>query len=462
MTSGLWYENSRRDVAANYLETPADLAGSSQFSITGATPVSLGTAVTPGMLTTGDVFAGSRSTTNDSDREIFAFSFGAKATLWEKLDLLAGLRREHIQISSKNDPFIDEFNPDGSPRIFPSAYVFLDRPDNPLRTHEIAAPPGTVFNDQLLGIEVPIDPVTGFVDLTTEQQIRDLVNTEIDETKILPSAGITYRALEGLSLRAAYSQTVARPAFREIGFYVALESGSDDLILGNPQLGLSDVESWDVRAEYMWGDFGDLAAVSGFIKTIDDPIESIVLRNPTDASAASALYRTFFNNPNQADLWGLELEGRKALDFFGVDVLQYVSLAANFTYIDAQVDRSAAELQRSQEFFGVATGDEEKFSGLTESRRLFSQPEWIANADITFDHPDWGTRATLAFFGISDVLDAAGSGNTRHQRPRRVDDARPLHRLVSPARPDRQPGVRLRPDARQVRAQGQREEPHRQ
>jgi outer membrane receptor protein involved in Fe transport len=237
------------------------------------------------------------------------------------------------------------------------------------------------------------------------------VNTEIDETKLLPSAGITYRPLDGLSLRAAYSQTVARPAFREIGYYVALESGSDDLVIGNPQLGLSDVESWDVRAEYVWGDFGDIAAFSAFTKKIDDPIESIVLRNPTDASSSSALYRTFFNNPNQADLWGVEVEARKALDFFGIEGFEYLSLAANFTYIDASVDRTDVEIQRARDFFGVAAGDEEEFSRLSRSRRLFSQPEWIANADITFDHPDWGTKVTLAYFAISDVLDAAGSGN---------------------------------------------------
>jgi len=412
VSSGLWYENARRDVEANYLETPTTTNGSSQFTLAGPTRIDLGRAVSPALLRTSDgSLAGSRATTNASRREIFAFSFGAKLTLWQDVDLLAGLRREEIKITSKNDPFIGEFNPDGSPRIFPSAYILFDRPDNPARSNEVPAAPGTVFNDQILGIEVPVDPLTGFVDLTTEDQIRSLINSKIDETPVLPSAGITYRPIEGLSLRAAYSQTVARPAFRELGYYVALEPGSDDTVLGNPQLGLSDVESWDARAEYVFGDFGDLAAISAFTKKIDDPIESIVLRNPTDSSASSSLYRTFFNNPNQADLWGIELEVRKALGFLGVDVFQYLSLGANFSYIDARVDRSDLELQRARDYFGVAPGDDEKFSGLSKSRRLFSQPKWIANADLTFDDPDWGTRVTLAFFGISDVLDAAGSGN---------------------------------------------------
>jgi hypothetical protein len=46
---------------------------------------------------------------------------------------------------------------------------------------------------------------------------------------------------------------------------------------------------------------------------------------------------------------------------------------------------------------------------LDQSRRLFGQPEWIANADVSFDQLDWGTKVTLAYYAISDVLDAAGT-----------------------------------------------------
>ena len=73
-----------------------------------------------------------------------------------------------------------------------------------------------------------------------------------------------------------------------------MEPGSDDRIVGNPQLGLSDVDNYDFRAEYVFGDHGDLLAVSAFYKTIQDPIESIVVRNPLDLSSGSAaLFRTF-------------------------------------------------------------------------------------------------------------------------------------------------------------------------
>jgi TonB-dependent receptor len=419
LTTGAWYENANRDVDASFLESPT-VDGISQFSILGGTPEELAENVGEELDRTAvedeeerTRLSGLRDSSNESSREIEAWYLGSKATLFEQVDLLAGFRLENIFIESLNDAFTGQDSPFGGPEIFPTRYLFFDRLDNPARG-EVGSPPpeGTTFNDQILGIDVPVDEETGLVDLVDEAEIQSLVNGEIDETHFLPSFGLTYRPIEGLALRGAWSETVARPSFREMGFYVSVEPGTDDLIVGNPQLGLSEVESWDARVEYTWGDLGDLAALSVFYKTIQDPIESIVVRNPLNfEGSSSALFRTWFNNENEAKLRGIELEARKSLDFFGpdLDFLQYLSLGGNFTYIDAEVDRSEIELIRSEGFFGTAVGDPDRFTSLEKSRRLFGQPEWIANADVSFDHPDWGTKATLVLFAISDVLDAAGS-----------------------------------------------------
>jgi outer membrane receptor protein involved in Fe transport len=403
MNGGVWYEKADREVESVFLEG-INLDGSSQFAIFGQTPEALGEKVFE------EINAFQRESSNESKREIRALQAGATATLWDRLDLLGGVRAETIFIESINDAFTGDIR-FGAPATFPEVYLLFDRLDNPDRGEVVRAPdPDTVFNDQILGIDVSPDPETGFVDLLDRAAIQAAINGEIDETKILPSLGFAYRPLQGLSLRGAYSQTVARPSFREIGFYVSVEPGSDDLVVGNPRLQLSEVESYDLRAEYTWGQYGDLVAVSGFYKEIDDPIESIVIRNPINfEQSSSALFRTFFNNPNQATLMGVELEGRKNLGFFGPDWLRYFSVGGNFTYIDAEVDRTEAELARSVPFFGTAEGDEARFEELSQSRRLFNQPEWIANADISYDNPDTGTKATLAFFAISDLLDAAGS-----------------------------------------------------
>jgi outer membrane receptor protein involved in Fe transport len=304
---------------------------------------------------------------------------------------------------------------------FPPAYLFFDRLDNPdpaLGSEVPFVVPGKTFNDQILGINSPINPDTGFVDFLTEEAILSLADGTIEETKVLPTVGLAYRPVDGVTLRGAYSRTVARPSFREMGYYVSVEPGTSDQTVGNPQLQLSDVDSYDARAEYVFGEFGDLVAVSGFYKVIDQPIESIVVRNPLNLeSGDAALFKTFFNNPNTARLWGIELEARKSFDFIrklgldfpGVDNLDYLSIGGNFTYIHARVNRSDVELERAQDFYGLAPGDVGIYNGLNRSRRLFGQPEWIVNADISYDNPDWGTTATLAVFAISDVLESAGS-----------------------------------------------------
>lgn len=435
LKAGVWYEDAQRDVVARNLLTPRKKGDAGEdFAILGASPAEVGGHVAGdiGLDDPGSATVISRST-NDSSREIAALHVGGKASFWERLDLLGGVRLEDLRIESKNEPFTGGFNElDGSPITFPTRYLMWDRYDNPNNVFESAAKfppdPSTVFNDQLLGISVPIDPVTGFVDLPTVADLLPLVNGEIDERKLLPSLSASLRpplwqgAPGELTLRGAYSQTVARPSFREMGFYVTTRPGSDDLVVGNPQLDLSEVESWDARAEYVFGDLGDLVAGSFFVKTIQDPIEAIIIQDPSNFSASSSVreFQTFFNNRNTADLRGFEVEARIHLDLLGLagpasPWLELFSIGGNYTRIDAEVARSEAEVRRASAFFGRFRGAPDEvfpFSGLNGKRRLFNQPEWIANADISFEHPDWGTKVTLAFFAISDVLDAVGSIGT--------------------------------------------------
>jgi hypothetical protein len=186
--------------------------------------------------------------------------------------------------------------------------------------------------------------------------------------------------------------------------------------VGNPLLTLSEVTSYDTRIEWVFGELGDLFAISGFYKNIEKPIEQILIRDPIDLTTTQ--WRTFFNNPSDGRLWGIEVEARKHLDFLDETWGEWFSIGGNFTYINATVDRTEAELIRSEFMFQTQNFPPSqpesrpvRFDGLEGSRRLFGQPEWILNADLNFDQPDWGTRFTLAFFAISDVLNAAGTGS---------------------------------------------------
>lgn len=411
---GVWWEKAKRDVDARYVETfnvPGQL---NSWYLDSPTLSELGGTLFDRFTTPN---TGTRSSQTEGSKELTAGHAQLKLTLWENFDVLGGLRYESIFIDSKNSPFTGETQ--GSrPVTFPTTYLFFDRQDNPNGDGAGVDTSRVTFNDQILGINTPINPDTGYVDLLTREQILSLVNGEIDENKLLPAVGVAYRPIDGVALRASYSETVARPSFREMGYYVTVLPGTDELTVGNPQVGLSEVKSIDGRVEYIFGELGDLVAFSSFYKVIEDPIESIILRNPLNVDTNStALYRTFFNNPNTARLWGVEIEARKSFDFLrqlgldfpGIDVLDYLSVGGNFSWIDASVARTPAERARAQRFFLVPDGETARYPSLKKKRRLFGQPEWIGNADMTFDHPDWGTTVTLAVFAISDVLDAAGT-----------------------------------------------------
>ncbi len=427
-TGGVWYEKAKRKVDADFLESPS--AGVSQFFFEAESTVELSDIAYGGLSRTPDgILQGMRFNRNESTREILAGHAGLKTTLFEKIDLAGSLRIEDIKIESKNFPFTeDEIY--GAPRLYPVQYLFFDRLDNNLRQEVLRTfdPEGQVFNDQLLGIDVEANvdcpllraPDFKCVDFPDAASLRRIINGKIDKSKMLPSLGFALRPIEGLSIRGVYSKTVARPSFREMGYYVTQEPGKSDLFVGNPQLTTSDVESYDGRIEYTFGDRGDLVAFSIFEKKIDDPIERIVIRDPTNfENTDSALFRTYFNNPNRAKLWGIEVEAQKTLDVFdflgigALDFLEYFSVGGNYTWIKARVDRVEEERRRAEAFFhgpeNIDPGREILYTKLEKTRRLFGQPEWIANANVSFEQPDWGTRVTLAWFAISDVLDAAGS-----------------------------------------------------
>jgi hypothetical protein len=162
---------------------------------------------------------------------------------------------------------------------------------------------------------------------------------------------------------------------------------------------------------------GDALAGDLHLAVVEMDHEGIIIRDPSNIDCTDICeFRTFTNTPATADLWGLELEGRPTLDFLGGDLLggffESISVGGNFTWIDAEVERNPFQHERFNTFFAINPDDQaaglEKFSRYEKKRRLFNQPEWIANADITFDQPDWGTKITLSVFAISDVLDAAG------------------------------------------------------
>ena len=213
-------------------------------------------------------------------------------------------------------------------------------------------------------------------------------NAKIQQLDLLPAVGATFEVMQDVNLRLAWSQTLARPSFKELGPVVTQDFSDSQIFLGNPNLKLSSVNNYDFRAEY-FPRAGEVLAVSLFYKDIQNPIEQTIF------GIGSTQYLRYSNNP-QAQVWGVEVEARKRLDQVHA-ALKNFSANFNSTYIQSQVELSEQQIdaRQSSGIFGT-------------TRPLQGQPLYIINAGLSYDDQERGFYAGLFYNVTGPFLFAAG------------------------------------------------------
>ncbi|MFW5893982.1 MAG: TonB-dependent receptor domain-containing protein, partial [Verrucomicrobiota bacterium] len=153
-------------------------------------------------------------------------------------------------------------------------------------------------------------------------------DASFDRTDVLPALSMEYTPVNDLTLRAAYSKTVARPTFKEISPILQLEYLGSDQFVGNNNLTMSELVNYDLRIEYMPMEESFFSA-SWFHKDITDPIEY------AQVDIAGTPYIQPFNFP---DGWlrGMELEARQSMGKLH-PLLKGLKLRLNATLIDSEV-----------------------------------------------------------------------------------------------------------------------------
>ncbi|MGY3213559.1 TonB-dependent receptor domain-containing protein [Mucilaginibacter sp. HD30] len=145
------------------------------------------------------------------------------------------------------------------------------------------------------------------LDLSTKD--NDPQNTaKRNYVDILPSANLTYSLTEKTNLRASYSRTLARPEFREMARAQYYDYEILASIVGDPNLKKATIDNMDLRLEF-YPSAGQIISVSGFYKKFQNAIETY-----NDDAASSTRQIKYFNS-SKADVYGLEFEIRKSLDF---------------------------------------------------------------------------------------------------------------------------------------------------
>jgi outer membrane receptor protein involved in Fe transport len=229
---------------------------------------------------------------------------------------------------------------------------------------------------------------------------RGPVKTIIDNTNPLPSAILKYTPTDDMSVRAAFSQTVSRPDFRELTPTRFPALPGQRVLLGNPFLIQTDITSYDLRWEWFFTPL-ELVSVGFFYKELTNPIELAAL-------VETSSYIDFFVNAKKANLWGFELEGRKNFDFlvpYAAEVSWLRRVAPSLA--DVQLEVNASIIQ--SEVSGIISPDPERPITVTNTTRpLLGQPPFSINASLQYADADYGTFRVL-YRTVGRTIAAAGT-----------------------------------------------------
>lgn len=224
----------------------------------------------------------------------------------------------------------------------------------------------------------------GYVLRYLEGRPKEEAVAEIDEAQWLRSVGFIYALRDNMNVRFNWAQTIARPTFLELAPVITYDYIEGENAIGNANLRISQLDNYDIRWEW-FPKPGEVFAISYFYKDIEDPIEK------ESFGYLSSSYILTVNYP-EGRVQGVEMEARKDLDFLP-EPFKYISLGGNYSIIKAKV--LIPESQRLTL--------EDHLVGQTW-RDMEGQPKYLANFNILFDHPRWGTSAGLFINKRGDML----------------------------------------------------------
>lgn len=213
----------------------------------------------------------------------------------------------------------------------------------------------------------------------------------LDNTDNLPSASLTWAYSEKAQLRFAYSETLSRPDIREQTQANFVDPLLDVRVRGNPNLVQAEIQNIDLRWEYYFSTLESFS-IALFSKEFTNPIELI-------STPASGELLTIGNADSATNI-GIEFDVYKSLDGVGrlgflPGILQRlpwqdVYIGANYARIDSEIDLGDPGIQTNV------------------VRPLQGQSKYVANASLSYLHPDGRTEAQLSWNVFGERISRVG------------------------------------------------------
>jgi outer membrane receptor protein involved in Fe transport len=268
-------------------------------------------------------------------------------------------------------------------------------------------------------------PVPGLEDLTfiggarveyTDMSLNTIdsdVQGAFSQLDVLPSANLVWSVRESMNLRFAYGRTIALPSFREFAPFQSFNFIGDFTERGNPDLGRTSVNNFDLRWEWFPRP-GELLSASVYYKNFNDPIERTFVAESVDQGIIT------YRNRESARVYGLELEARKRLDGLAA-WLEHVQVGGNLTLTQSRIDRTDEVMALLREFRADPS----------ETRQLQGQSPYIVNLNAGYDNPASGTRVNVFFNRFGDrIQTVAANGADIYERARSTLDINVSQRLL--------------------------------
>lgn len=203
---------------------------------------------------------------------------------------------------------------------------------------------------------------------------------------VLPSLNASYELTERSLVRAAVSQAVNRPEFRELAPFTFYDFSSNSSLSGNPELKTARILNLDARWEF-YPTTNEMLSIGLFHKRFTDPIETFFV-----SSTGGGTRNLTYKNAVHATSTGVEVEVRRTLSkLSSAPWATKWGLMLNASLIKSTVDLGAEAVGQDRE------------------RPMMGQSPYVANAGFYFDDGEKGMRASVLWNVFGRRLFAVGN-----------------------------------------------------
>jgi len=227
----------------------------------------------------------------------------------------------------------------------------------------------------------------------------------LDELNFLPSLNLVYKATNDMNIRGSYTQTLARPSFKEKSNAQIFDPITKRTFVGNIDLDQTEIQNYDLRWEWFLGP-RELISIAGFYKQFDGHIELVAFETAPDNLKP--------RNSGSAEVLGVEMEVKKSLGFFANEtskILNRFFIGGNLTLVQSAVDmREVNTGNEGQTEYELRLENIRPGEAIDFERDMAGQSPYSINANLSYEIIEKQMNFSLAYNVQGEQLTIIASG----------------------------------------------------